>query len=220
MTLPVHFADTIESCNRCDRLRTHCQKIAHDKRKQFASDTYWGKPVSGFGDANPKVWIIGLAPAAHGANRTGRIFTGDQSGVWLYRALYRAGLANQEASHHRQDGLKLKDTYVSCAVRCAPPDNKPTPAEFESCLPYLAQEYSSFSNLKVVLCLGALALKQFQKIEKSAEKIKFSHGASQVLSRQVMLVSSYHPSQQNTFTKRLTEPMFDKIFEIATKFIA
>ena len=211
----------IHNCQNCTRLRTYCQKIAKTKRKSFNDQTYWGKPVSGFGDPNAKLVIVGLAPAAHGANRTGRVFTGDNSGLWLYRALYKAGFSNQYHVNHindanLNDGLVLKNAYITCAVKCAPPDNKPTIKEFEACRPYLHQELDLLKNKKVILVLGQLALREVSVYLK--QKIIFKHGA---ISKHgdYTVVCSYHPSQQNTFTKRLTEPMFDKIFEVIKKLI-
>jgi uracil-DNA glycosylase family 4 len=212
----------IESCEACPRLRRHCLKVAREKRKSYATETYWGKPIAGFGDPKARLHILGLAPAAHGANRTGRIFTGDRSGEWLYRALHKAGFANQPTSLHRNDGLKLKDCWISCVVRCAPPDNKPEPREIERCSAYLSQEFELMKNPRVYLALGQIALhaawpllvKRFalKSHERSQARPKFSHGGKMELAPGHWLLMSYHPSQQNTFTGRLTEPMFDSIF--------
>ncbi len=219
------LSEQIENCELCPRLRHHCLKIAREKRKSYASETYWGKPISGFGDPKARLHILGLAPAAHGANRTGRIFTGDRSGEWLYRALFKAGFANQPHSTGRDDGLKLTDAWISCVVRCAPPDNKPTPTEIDRCSSYLAQEMELLKNARVYLALGQIALhaswpllvERFQ-IQKTA-KPKFSHGGKRELAPGHWLLMSYHPSQQNTFTGRLTEPMFDSVFSEAKRLL-
>lgn len=203
---------SITECNLCTRLRKHCLKIALTKKRSFAQETYWGKPVTGFGDPNASIVIVGLAPAAHGANRTGRIFTGDNSGLWLYRALHKAGLANQAESVSLNDGLVLKKAYVTCSVRCAPPDNKPTPQEFKNCSPYLKSELDLLTNKKVIIALGSIAAREVGNY--LGKKIKFTHGNVTALD-DITVICSYHPSQQNTFTKRLTEPMFDKVFERA-----
>jgi uracil-DNA glycosylase family 4 len=216
----------IESCEACPRLRKHCLKIASEKRKSYASETYWGKPITGFGDPKAKLHILGLAPAAHGANRTGRIFTGDRSGEWLYRALHKAGFANQPRSIGPGDGLKLQDCWISCVVRCAPPDNKPSPAETDRCSTYLSHELKLLQGTRVYLVLGQIALnaswphlvKRFQV--QARAKPKFSHGGKFELASGYWLLMSYHPSQQNTFTGRLTEPMFDGIFSEAKKLLA
>ena len=211
----------IEKCELCPRLRRHCQKVAKEKRKSFTSETYWGRPVSGFGDASARLVIVGLAPAAHGANRTGRIFTGDRSGDWLYRALHKAGFANQPTSTDAHDRLKLINAWVTCAVRCAPPENKPEPKEFENCRPFLHEELDLLSGARVFVALGGIALAALQSYFKQKnlvlEKTKwtFSHGAEFELKDGRRVISSYHPSQQNTFTKRLTEPMFDQIYQSA-----
>ncbi len=211
----------IKDCELCPRLRRHCQKVAREKRKSFESEEYWGKPVSGFGDAHARLVIVGLAPAAHGANRTGRIFTGDRSGDWLYRALHKAGFANQSTSAHAHDGLKLQNAWITCTVRCAPPENKPVPKEFENCRPFLHEELDLLAGARVYIALGGVTLAALQTylkqknlvIEKT--KWKFSHGGDFELRDGRRVMSSFHPSQQNTFTKRLTEPMFDSIFKAA-----
>lgn len=214
----------IAHCNRCPRLRNHCKDIATTKRKAFLNETYWGKPVAGFGDPNAQVMIVGLAPAAHGANRTGRIFTGDRSGDWLYRALYKVGLANQPKAVSINDGLKLKNTYITCVVHCAPPDNKPTPDEEEECSSYLREELKAFKNARIWIALGQIAMNRIWKELGNADLIhnfknrskpKFKHGECVDLGNQKWLLMSYHPSQQNTFTGRLTEPMFDSVFQEA-----
>ncbi len=210
---------SIISCTKCPRLRTHCEKVAREKRRSFQSETYWGKPVPGFGDAKAGLVIIGLAPAAHGANRTGRIFTGDRSGEWLYRALYDSGFANQAESISRDDGLKLRGAWVTCGVRCAPPENRPTPREYENCRPFLHTELDLLTHARAYLALGSLALKSIEIYLKETgdfkKPLKFAHGASTVLPSGKLLLCSFHPSQQNTFTGRLTRPMFDRVFEKA-----
>lgn len=205
---------TITACEKCPRLRRYCSKVAQEKRKSYQDDVYWGKPVPGFGDEKAHLVIVGLAPAAHGANRTGRIFTGDQSGFWLYRALHRAEYANQFSWQNRDDGLALKGAYITCAVRCAPPDNKPSPGETAKCADYLEVEITLLKSAQTYLCLGAFALKALWPLisEKSEKRPAFKHGGQIRLKSGKTLLMSYHPSQQNTFTKRLTEPMFDAVF--------
>ncbi len=223
----------IVACERCLRLRRYCQKIAREKRRAFMEEAYWGKPVPDFGDPKARLLIVGLAPAAHGANRTGRMFTGDQSGVWLYRALYRAGFANQPECSRADDGLRLTDALITAAAHCAPPDNKPTRDELENCSVYLKRTLA-LTRPKVYLALGSIAwraLLQEFKLQGliSGPQPKFAHGAELILTlpadtsgrkEKRLLLGSYHPSQQNTFTKRLTEPMFDAIFARARTFIA
>lgn len=205
----------IISCQKCDRLRSWCEKVAKEKRKSFAQDEYWGKPVPGFGDENAELLLVGLAPAAHGANRTGRMFTGDQSGKWLYRALHEHGFATHAESIHRDDPLKLKNAYVTSIVHCAPPDNKPMPDETSACVTYFEKELKALSKTKVILALGAYAwegvfrtLIQQNLINK---RPKFGHGMMANVGT-YSVIGSYHPSQQNTFTGKLTKPMFDDVF--------
>lgn len=210
----------IVACNRCPRLRKHCQKIAQEKRAAFLSETYWGKPVPSWGDPEAHLVIVGLAPAAHGANRTGRMFTGDRSGDWLYRALHKAGFANQPVAKHAKDGLELHDAWISATAHCAPPDNKPTPAEIEACSDYLVRELAALKKAKVYLALGGIALNAlWPKIGNGKKRPKFGHGNEVDLGNGRTLLLSYHPSQQNTFTGRLTEPMFDRIFNRANEII-
>ncbi|MBS1960526.1 MAG: uracil-DNA glycosylase [Bdellovibrionales bacterium] len=214
----------ITGCKKCPRLRKHCLEIARVKRRAFADETYYGLPITGFGDTNARVLIIGLAPAAHGANRTGRMFTGDNSGLWLYRALHRAGFANQAESTSRNDGLKLIDVYVAATARCAPPQNKLTLKEVENCRPYLIEEMELLKNQKVIIVLGLVALKSLwailpDDVKPSKALPKFKHGFELKLNGGRVLLGSYHPSQQNTFTKKLTEPMFDAIFNRARELI-
>ncbi len=185
--------------------------MAREKRAAFSGETYWGRPVPGFGDPSAKVVILGLAPAAHGANRTGRYFTGDRSGDFLFAALYRAGLANRPVSRHREDGLRLKGLWISAAVRCAPPQNRPTPAERDACLPYAARELELL-DAKVVVCLGAFAWDAALRL--LGLRPRFAHGA-EVAANTLTLLGCYHPSQQNTFTGVLTPEMLDAVLRRA-----
>lgn len=208
----------IVRCELCPRLRSHCLEIAKTKRKQFLNANYWGKPVPGFGDPFAKLWVIGLAPAAHGANRTGRMFTGDRSGEWLYRALHKAGFANQPNSVSRDDGLQLKSAYISAVNRCAPPDNLPTREEQNNCRVFLNEEREALTQVQVVVALGKIAWDAVIKLyadQAASKKVPFSHGAEMQLSNGILLLASYHPSQQNTFTGRLKEAAFDSVFERA-----
>lgn len=211
----------IIQCNLCPRLRAHCGKIAQEKRAAFREETYWGRPVPSFGDSrDPKLVIVGLAPAAHGANRTGRMFTGDRSGDWLYRALHKAGFANQPHATSAKDGLKLIDTWITASAHCAPPDNKPNPDELERCAPFLIRELEALKGAKVFLALGGIALNTvWPRIGGGAKRPDFGHGKEVALPSGQTLLLSYHPSQQNTFTKRLTEPMFDRVFARARELI-
>ncbi len=207
----------IIACDACPRLRKHCARVARDKRRAYQDEDYWGKPIPGFGDPGARLLVIGLAPAAHGANRTGRIFTGDRSGDWLYRALHKAGFANQPGSTRRDDGLELRDAWVSCVARCAPPDNKPLPSELSRCARHLHQELQLLANVRVVVVLGQIALHGlWEQLGHGRPRPRFGHGAEMVLPDDRLLLMSYHPSQQNTFTGRLTEPMFDAVFERAS----
>lgn len=206
----------IHACTKCPRLVKWCSKVAKDKRAAYANDDYWGKPIAGFGDPLARILVLGLAPGAHGANRTGRVFTGDRSGEWLFRALHKAGLANQPQSSARGDGLQLKNTWVSVAVRCAPPQNKPTPAEKKRCAPYLERELEALSNVRVVICLGSIALQSMCDLLEISPRPKFGHGVV-VKTKTVPIVCSYHPSQQNTFTGKLTEKMLDSVIAKAVR---
>jgi uracil-DNA glycosylase len=192
------------------------EEVAVTKRAAYRDDEYWGKPIGGFGDAKARIIVLGLAPAAHGANRTGRVFTGDRSGDWLYRAMFRAGLANQAESIARNDGLVLTDAFVTAAVRCAPPGNKPLPAERDMCRPFLDRELALLKHAKVVVCLGAFAYEAACRQFSVTKPPKFGHGV-QAAAGSITLLCSFHPSQQNTFTKRLTEPMLDAVFSTAVK---
>jgi len=204
----------ITSCRACPRLVEWRESVAIEKRASFKDDTYWGRPVPGFGDADARVLVLGLAPAAHGANRTGRMFTGDRSGDWLYRAMHKCGLANQPTSTDSSDGLMLSGAYVAAAVRCAPPDNKPTPDERDACRGFLTREISLLSSVQVVVCLGSFAYDAACREFGIRPKPKFVHGVV-VPAQSVTLVCSYHPSQQNTFTGKLTEKMLDDVFATA-----
>lgn len=205
-------------CTSCDRLLAHCQKIAEEKRKSFRDWEYWGKPVPNFGDAQAELLIVGLAPAAHGANRTGRMFTGDRSGDWLYRALYKAGFANQPEAESCSDGLQLQNCAITATCHCAPPANKPSREEIEHCHGWMEQTVELLP-VKVFLALGQIGWKSVLDFKKrqgqlTGKRPAFSHGAIYQFSDGHWLVGSYHPSQQNTFTGRLTEPMFDSVFEL------
>lgn len=212
-------------CRLCPRLVEYREAIAHKKRRQFQDWTYWGRPVPGFGDPDASLFVVGLAPAAHGGNRTGRIFTGDRSGDWLYEALYRYGFANQPESSHRNDGLRLIDCYVAAVVRCAPPENKPLPAEFDKCRPYLLAELRLLKKLRVVVALGKIAFDSFLKACRAlghpipSPLPAFGHGVVHPLPWGVTLLGSYHPSQQNTFTGKLSRPMFHAVFQRARKLV-
>lgn len=191
--------------------------MADEKRAAYRDQTYWGRPVPGFGDPQARVLVLGLAPAAHGANRTGRMFTGDRSGDWLFRAMHRAGLANQPESLHRDDGLTLRGAWVASAVRCAPPDNKPLPTERDNCRPFLQRELALLSELRVVVCLGAFAHEAACTEFGLRPRPKFGHLAEVVAPNGLVVLGSFHPSQQNTFTGRLTEPMLDAVFARAVE---
>jgi len=199
----------IVSCRLCPRLVEWREKVAREKRAAYSDETYWGRPVPGFGDPEARVVVLGLAPAAHGANRTGRIFTGDRSGDFLFAALHRVGFSNSPFSRHRDDGLRLDGLWISAAVRCAPPQNKPTPSERDACLPYAAREIELL-DATVVVCLGAFAWDAALRIFEVSPKPKFSHGA-EVTAGAASLLGCYHPSQQNTFTGVLTPEMLDAV---------
>jgi uracil-DNA glycosylase family 4 len=212
----------IAGCTRCARLREYCGDVAKEKRRAYLEWDYWGKPIAGFGDAKAFLWIIGLAPAAHGGNRTGRVFTGDRSGDFLYAGLHRAGFANQATSGKRGDGLELKDCYISATVRCAPPGNKPLPEEVTNCASYLDEEWRLLRKKRVILALGkiawdaAIALAARQGCSIPKPRPVFGHGAEVDL-KKIVLIGSYHVSQQNTFTGKLTPEMFDEVLERCSK---
>jgi uracil-DNA glycosylase family 4 len=208
------LAAEVEACRACPRLVEWREAVAHTKRASFAAEEYWARPLAGFGDPRARLLVVGLAPAAHGGNRTGRIFTGDRSGDWLFGALHRSGFANQARSEHRGDGLRLRGAYIAAAVRCAPPANRPTPEERDRCLPYLRREIELLEDLEVVVALGAFAWDAALRVlpgERARPKPRFSHGAEAAVGART-LVGSYHPSQQNTHTKRLTVEMLDAVF--------
>lgn len=215
----------IASCTACPRLVTYRQAVAREKRRQYRDWIYWGRPVPGFGDPAAHLYILGLAPAAHGGNRTGRIFTGDRSGDWLYEALYTFGFANQPTSQHKDDGLVLSDCYIGATVRCVPPDNKPLPEEFERCRPYVREELRLLKSVRVVVSLGKIAFDHYLKACREEGRLvpsplpTFGHGQIYRLLWGVTLIGSYHPSQQNTFTGKLTRPMFHAVFAEAQKAI-
>ena len=214
---------TIADCTQCPRLTAYRQEVAVTKVKRFQEWEYWGRPVPGFGDPRARLYVIGLAPAAHGGNRTGRVFTGDRSGDWLYEALFRFGFANQAESTHRDDGLTLTDCYVAAAVRCAPPGNKPSREEFETCRPYVREELRLLKRLAVVVALGKIAFDEYLTAAgppgRGIGKPKFGHGTSYATAWGVTLLGSYHPSQQNTFTGKLTRPMFHRVFQRARQLV-
>ena len=217
---------SIIECRKCPRLVAHRESIASIKRRQYRDWIYWGRPVPAFGDSSARLFVIGLAPAAHGGNRTGRIFTGDRSGDWLFEALHRYGFANQPRSIHKDDGLSLQDCYIAAVVRCAPPDNKPALSEFDCCRPYLLEELRLLKRLRVVVALGKIAFDQYLKACRELGSVlpspapRFGHEVSYPLPWGVTLIGSYHPSQQNTFTGRLTTAMFHRVFEQAAQVIS
>jgi len=216
----------IVSCRKCPRLVAYREKVALEKRFAYRDCEYWGKPVPGFGDPRAELLILGLAPAAHGGNRTGRIFTGDRSGDFLFRALYRAGFANQPTSTDPSDGLKLKNAYIAAGARCAPPSNKPLPSELSNCRPYFERELEILRP-RALLTLGSIAMRVFLGLLKDRGEIKslaafrFAHGASYALPRDLpRIYASYHPSQQNTFTGKLTEAMLARVLRDIQRFLS
>jgi uracil-DNA glycosylase family 4 len=215
----------IVDCRRCSRLVEYREAVAEEKVRRFRDWEYWGRPVPSLGGADAELLIVGLAPAAHGGNRTGRVFTGDRSGDWLYRALYNFGFANQPESTHRGDGLQLINSYITAAVHCAPPDNKPLPSETANCRPYLLDELIRLKKLRVVVPLGLIAFKTYFGARKQLEWENpaplpaFGHGQAAALADGITVISSYHPSQQNTQTGKLTEAMFDDVFRHARSLI-
>ena len=201
--------EEITSCRLCPRLVDWREKVAREKKAAHAGEEYWGRPIPGFGDPEARVVVLGLAPAAHGANRTGRFFTGDRSGDFLFGALHRTGFANTPISRRADDGLRLSGLWISAAVRCAPPKNRPTPTERDACLPYAARELGLLSDARVLVCLGAFAWDAALRLHAVRPKPRFAHGAEHTPSSGTILLGCYHPSQQNTFTGVLTEPMLD-----------
>jgi uracil-DNA glycosylase family 4 len=206
----------IVACRACPRLVEWREQVAREKRAAYRDETYWGKPVPGLGDPAARLLVVGLAPAAHGGNRTGRVFTGDRSGDWLFAALHKAGFANQPTSTHRDDGLMLRDCWIAACVRCCPPDNKPTPLERDTCRPFLVRELQLLHSVRVIVCLGNFAwaglLRALAEIlPVPRPRPEFGHGAETVIGKYTLL-GCYHPSQQNTFTGRLTSDMLDGVF--------
>jgi uracil-DNA glycosylase family 4 len=208
----------VVDCDLCPRLRAHCERVARERKREFRDHSYWGRPVPGFGDPRARLLVVGLAPAAHGANRTGRMFTGDSSGSWLYEALHRFGFANQPDSSRRDDGLRLRDCYVTAAARCAPPDNRPARDELERCRPYLEAELRLLGRVEVVVVLGRIAHDAWLRASGTwarggpRARPQFAHGAEARLPQGLTLLCSYHPSRQNTNTGRLTRPMWHRVF--------
>jgi uracil-DNA glycosylase family 4 len=205
----------IVDCRRCPRLVAWREQVADEKRAAFATEEYWGRPVPGFGDPNARVLIVGLAPAAHGGNRTGRVFTGDRSGDWLFSSMYRTGFANQPSSVAADDGLELHGAYVAAAVRCAPPANKPTIAERDACLPYLEREIALLRDVRVFVVLGQFAYDVLSRSLGVRPRPRFGHLVEAPVADGRTILCSFHPSQQNTFTGKLTEPMLDAVFQRA-----
>ncbi len=217
--------EAIVVCDTCTRLRDYCSRIGREKRRAYRHDTYWARPVPGFGDPRARLLIVGLAPAAHGANRTGRVFTGDGvggSGDFLMSALHRAGFANIPTSQHPDDGLKLRDAFIAAAVRCAPPDNKPTREEIANCLPHLEAEIAALARVRVVLALGRIGFDAYlQLLRRRGETVRprpaFGHGSVARLPNGIVLVGCYHPSRQNTNTGRLTADMMDEVMRVVRR---
>lgn len=217
----IQLSKEITNCRRCARLVAWRERVAIEKVKRFQDDEYWGKPIPAFGDINGRLLIVGLAPAAHGANRTGRMFTGDRSGEWLYRALHKFDFANQAESVSRDDGLTLRDCLITAILRCAPPQNKPTIDEKANCFDFFQAEFEQMKNISAIIALGKIAfdgtLKMMNKMGhvEITTKPVFRHAESYRLNRNITLIASYHPSQQNTFTGKLTQEMFDTVFQAA-----
>ena len=220
----IELEEKIVQCRRCPRLVSWREEVAQKKRRAYLEWDYWGKPVPGFGDYNARILIIGLAPGAHGSNRTGRMFTGDASGVFLYAALHQAGFANQPDSTNRQDGLQLSDVFITAVGRCAPPGNKPTRDELENCRPFLLTEMELLNNIQGIIALGQIAFRNILNIYKEKMDLdarpSFSHGAFYPIGENLpWLLASYHPSRQNTQTGRLTQDMFDHIWDQANQLL-
>ena len=215
------LVNEITSCELCPRLRQHCRTVASRRKREFAAEDYWGRPVPGFGDPEGRLLVVGLAPAAHGGNRTGRVFTGDSSGDWVYDALHRYGWANQPGSRSKTDGLELNDCYVTASARCAPPDNRPSPSELETCRDFLQREMQMLEATEVVLALGRIAWESWLRAANWWEQLgpggrpRFAHGEVTVLPDGMTLITSFHPSRQNTNTGRLTRSMWYDVFDRA-----
>jgi uracil-DNA glycosylase family 4 len=221
------IARAVVRCTRCPELRAYAARVARERKLAHRDCEYWGKPVPSFGDPRARIMIVGLAPGAHGSNRTGRPFTGDASGAFLYPALYRAGFASQPEAIDCDDGLMLRDALITAAARCAPPQNKPTPAELRNCFPYLLEEFDALTRLLVIVALGSVAFTAALKVLRERcfafEPATFSHGAelrARNGPRSIVVIASYHPSRQNTNTGKLTVPMFDAIFTRASQLLA
>ena len=221
----VRVARDVVRCERCPRLRAWCREVARVKVKRFRDEAYWGKPIAGFGDPKARLLVVGLAPAAHGGNRTGRVFTGDRSGDFLFAALHRAGFANKPASVSRHDGLRLAGCYIAPVARCAPPANKPAPEEIRSCREYLRREWALLTEVRAVLALGRVAMDGLLAMLRETGRVQlrksfaFGHGVSHDLGGGLRLFASYHPSQQNTFTGKLTPARFDAVLRAARRHI-
>lgn len=219
--------EQIISCEACARLRSYCARVAREKRLAYRDEVYWGRPVPGFGDPRARLLLVGLAPAAHGANRTGRVFTGDGvggSGDFLMGALHRAGFANIPTSHRPDDGLQLRDAFIAAAVRCAPPDNKPTPDEIARCLPHLDAEIAALPRVRIVVALGRIAFDAYLRLLRQGgiavrPRPQFAHGTVNRLPNGHTLIGCYHPSRQNTNTGKLTPPMMDRVFQQARRLL-
>jgi uracil-DNA glycosylase len=223
MTLELLTTDII-TCTRCPRLVDWCREVALRKKREFREWEYWGKPIPPLGRADARLLIVGLAPAAHGGTRTGRVFTGDSSADFLFAALHRAGFANQPTSRHRDDGLELIDAYITAVARCAPPANKPTPVELANCQPFLLREMELLTKLRAVICLGKIAFDHYlaglRKAGHAIPRLEFGHARVHDLGDSLpTLIASYHPSRQNTNTGRLTKPMFDEVFTLAREIV-
>jgi uracil-DNA glycosylase family 4 len=228
LTRLTEVAAQIVNCDRCPRLRDYCARIAREKRAAYRDEIYWGRPVPGFGDPRARLLLVGLAPAAHGANRTGRVFTGDGvggSGDFLMAALHRAGFANIPTSRHPADGLQLRDAFIAAAVRCAPPDNKPTPEEIARCLPHLDAEIAALPRVRVVVALGKIGFDAYVQLLRlrglaMRRRPAFGHACAHDLPNGQTLIGCYHPSRQNTNTGKLTSRMMDDVFRIARRSLA
>jgi uracil-DNA glycosylase family 4 len=218
MTELEKLQETVIRCRRCPRLVTYLEDITARRPRRFRDWDYWAKPLPSFGDPRARLLIVGIAPAANGGNRTGRMFTGDRSGEWLFKALHRFGLANRPGSERRDDGFALLDAYITATIRCAPPDNKPLPEEIETCRPYILRELDLLKNVRVLLPLGQIAFGQTLKLLRlkgmAVPSLAFGHGKRYALANGLTLVTTYHPSQQNTQTGRLTEAMFHQVFAL------